>query len=269
MDVLEYFELKEQPFRIGPDPRFLYLSDQVQETLAKCEYMARERIGPLYISGPVGGGKTSILRRLYEKLCADERYHVAMLISPNVKTSNAFLRIILDTFEVPTWRSYDQSLKNLENFLLEQYQIRRIPVLLVDEAQNLTRDCLRLVHYLLNFETATVKLLQIVLVGQEELAEKILRYKELASRMFPAAINPMSVAQLEDMVRFRWMVAGGKPPPPLADDAYRSLFAYSKGLPRDAIKVLDEALRDLAFRDKKVATAEDIERIAQELNLSL
>src|SRR6266852_6919005 len=117
MDVLEYFDLKEQPFRIGPDPRFLYLSDQVQETLAKCEYMAKERIGPLYISGPVGGGKTSILRRLYEKLSADERYQVAMLISPNVKTSNAFLRIILETFDVPTWRSYDQSLKNLEGFL--------------------------------------------------------------------------------------------------------------------------------------------------------
>ena len=165
MDVLEYFDLKEQPFRIGPDPRFLYLSEQVQETLAKCEYMAKERIGPLYISGPVGGGKTSILRRLYEKLSADEHYQVAMLISPNVKTSNAFLRIILETFDVPAWRSYDQSLKNLEGFLLEQFKTNKIPVVLIDEAQNLTRDCLKLIHYLLNFETATVKLLQIVLAG--------------------------------------------------------------------------------------------------------
>ena len=57
MDVPEYFDLKKQPFHIGPDPRFLDLSDQVQETLAKCEYMAKERTGPLYISGPVGGGK--------------------------------------------------------------------------------------------------------------------------------------------------------------------------------------------------------------------
>src|SRR5712692_9603479 len=269
MDVLEYFDLKEQPFRIGPDPRFLYLSDQVQETLAKCEYMAKERIGPLYISGPVGGGKTSILRRLYEKLSADERYKVTMLISPNVKTSNAFLRIILETFDVPTWRSYDQSLKNFENFLLDQYQLDKIPVLLIDEAQNLTRDCLKLVHYLLNFETATTKLLQIVLVGQEELAEKILRYKELASRMFPAAINPMSVEELQDMIRFRWMVAGSKSSPPLEAEAYKSLFAYTKGLPRDAIKVLDETLRDLAFKGKKTVSASEVEQIAKELNLAV
>src|SRR5712692_32671 len=269
MDVLKYFDLKEQPFRIGPDPRFLYLSDQVQETLAKCEYMAKERIGPLYINGPVGGGKTSILRRLYETLSADERYKVTMLISPNVKTSNAFLRIILETFDVPTWRSYDQSLKNFENFLLDQYQLDKIPVLLIDEAQNLTRDCLKLIHYLLNFETATVKLLQIVLVGQEELAEKVLRYKELASRMFPAAINPMSAAKLADMIRFRWMVAGAKSPPPITENAYKTLFAYSKGLPRDALKVLDEVLRDLVVKEKKSAGAEDIEHIAKELNLSL
>lgn len=125
-----------------------------------------------------------------------------MLISPNVKTSNAFLRIILETFDVPTRRSYGQSLKNLEAFLLGQFEDGKIPFLLVDEAQNLTRDCLMLIHYLLNFETATVKLLQIVQVGQE-LAEKVLRYKELASRMFPAAINPMSVAKLEEIIRFR------------------------------------------------------------------
>src|SRR5205814_941406 len=152
---------------------------------------------------------------------------------------------------------------------LEQYQNGKIPVLLVDEAQNLTRDCLKLIHYLLNFETATVKLLQIVLVGQEELAEKVLRYKELASRMFPAAINPMSVAELEDMIRFRWMVAGAKLPPPMEDGAFKTLFAYSKGLPRDAIKVLDEVLRDLVVSGKPTANAQDIEHIAKELNLSL
>src|SRR5947209_12491355 len=60
MDVLQYFQLNEQPFRIGPDPRFLYLSDQVKEAIAKCEYMARERIGPIYIYGPIGAGKTSV-----------------------------------------------------------------------------------------------------------------------------------------------------------------------------------------------------------------
>ena len=120
MDILDYFHLNEHPFRIGPDPRYLYLSEQVKDALAKCEYMARERVGPIYISGPIGSGKTSILRRLHERLSNDERYKVSMLISPNLKSSNAFLRIIMDTFEVKTERSYDKSLKNFEQYLVEQ-----------------------------------------------------------------------------------------------------------------------------------------------------
>src|SRR5215211_1785797 len=96
VDILEYFRLKEQPFRIGPDPRFLFLSDQVKEALAKCEYMVRERIGPIYIYGPIGSGKTSILRRLHDLLSQGDQNQLAYLISPNVKTANAFLRMIME-----------------------------------------------------------------------------------------------------------------------------------------------------------------------------
>src|SRR3954454_23143104 len=131
MDALEYFSLKENPFRIGPDPRFLYFSDPVKEALAKCEYMVKERIGPIYIYGPIGSGKTSILRRLHELLSQDQSKQVAYLISPNVKTSNAFLRMILEGFGVKTQRSYDQSLRNFETFLTDQFQTGNSPVLLV------------------------------------------------------------------------------------------------------------------------------------------
>src|SRR5438067_2951935 len=115
MDTLQYFHLNEAPFKIGPDPRFLYLSEQVKEALAKCEYMARERVGPIYIYGPIGSGKTSIMRRLYEKLAQDETYLTTVLISPNVKSSNAFLRIIMDSFGVSTKQAYDQSLQQFEH----------------------------------------------------------------------------------------------------------------------------------------------------------
>jgi general secretion pathway protein A len=210
-----------------------------------------------------------MLRRLYDRLIQHENYHVALLISPNIKSSNSFLRVIMETFEVKTERAYDQSLKNFEQFLVEQNQAGKTPILLVDEAQNMNRDTLRLLHYLLNFETASYKLLQIVLAGQEELSEKILRYRELASRMFPVAINAMSPADLEQMLKFRWMVAGGKDSPFDETDTemYKMLFAYSKGLPRDAIKVCDEVLRELAFSDRRKATHKDIEKIALELNL--
>jgi len=176
----------------------------------------------------------------------------------------------MEQFDVKTERSYAQSLKNFENFLIEQYEQGKVPLLLLDEAQNLNYDALKLVHYLLNFETGTTKLLQIVLVGQEELATKILKYRELASRMFPIAINAMSPEELGAMVRFRWMVAGGKAIPFAESDGdwQKTLYAYSKGLPRDAIKVCDEILRDLVARGAREATAHDVEQIAKELNLA-
>jgi type II secretory pathway predicted ATPase ExeA len=201
--IVKYFELNERPFMTSPDSPVLYFSSQVKEALSKCEFMARDRVGPIYMYGPIGSGKTSLVRRLQERLSQDERYTVKLLISPNLKSSNAFLRLILETFDVKAERSYSASLKNFENSLFDQYTQQKIPVLLIDEAQYMNRDHLKLIHYLLNFETNKTKLLQIVLVGQEELGTKIIHYKELASRMFPIAMNAMSIEDLKDMINFR------------------------------------------------------------------
>ena len=165
-----------------------------------------------------------------------------------------------------TGAGHTQSLKNFEDFLISQYTSKVTPVLLVDEGQNMTRDILKLVHYLLNFETNTEKLVQIVLAGQEELAQKVLRYRELASRMFPIAMNAMSAIDLQDMITFRWMVAGGKNAP-FTDDAYKEMFVSSKGLPRDAIKIADETLRDLFVKQEQHANGERIQQVAASLNL--
>jgi general secretion pathway protein A len=157
--IIQYFGFNEHPFTASPDPRFLYFSSQVKEALAKCEFMARDRVGPIYMYGPIGSGKTSLVRRLREKLSLDERYNVKLLISPNLKSSNAFLRLILETFDEKTERSYTASLNNFEKFLIRQTKEEgKVPALLVDEAQNMTRATLKLIHYLLNFETNKTKL---------------------------------------------------------------------------------------------------------------
>ncbi len=268
--IIHYFGFNEHPFISTPDPRFLYFSSQVKESLAKCEFMARDRIGPIYMYGPIGSGKTSLVKRLQEKLSQDERYNVKLLISPNLKSSNAFLRLILETFDVKTERSYTASLNNFEKFLVQQYQEGKVPVLLIDEGQYMNRDTLKLIHYLLNFETSKTKLLQIILVGQEELGTKIIQYRELASRMFPIVINAMSLDDLKEMITFRLAVAG------YSDDifedhneAYKTLYAYTKGLPRDAIKVCFELLIELIAQGKKKATATQVEEIAKGQNLRL
>src|SRR5438552_4923257 len=266
--IIKYFGFNEHPFISNPDPRFLYFSSQVKEALAKCEFMARDRIGPIYMYGPIGSGKTSLVRRLQEKLSLDERYNVKLLISPNLKSSNAFLRLILDTFDVKTERSYNASLENFEKFLLQQDQDGRAPVLLIDEAQYMNRDTLKLIHYLLNFETNKTKLLQLVLVVQEELGTKIINYRELASRMYPIAMNAMSIDELRDMISFRLTVAGHDGVLfEDEDEAYKMLYTYTKGLPRDAIKVCFELLIELVAQGKKLANPAQVEEISKAQNL--
>src|SRR5205085_5464638 len=268
--IIKYFGFHEHPFSTSPDPRFLYFSSQVREALAKCEFMARDRVGPIYMYGPIGSGKTSLVRRLQKKLSQDERYNVKLLISPNLKSSNAFLRLILETFDVKTERSYTASLENFEKFLLSQFKEKKIPVLLIDEAQYMNRDTLKLIHYLLNFETNKTKLLQIVLVGQEELGTKIMQYRELASRMFPIAMNAMSLDDLRDMISFRLTVAGHNGALfEDSDEAYKTLYTYTKGLPRDAIKVCFELLIELVAQGRKQATAKHVEEIAKGQNLRI
>jgi general secretion pathway protein A len=266
--IIKYFGLNEHPFMTSPDPRFLYFSSQVKEALAKCEFMARDRIGPIYMYGPIGSGKTSLVRRLQEKLSQDKRYHIKLLISPNLKSSNAFLRLILETFDVKTERSYTASLANFEKFLITPYQQNKIPVLLIDEAQYMNREGLKLIHYLLNFETNKTKLLQIVLVGQEELGTKIIHYKELASRMFPIAMNAMSPDDLRDMIHFRLNVSGYRGELfEDSDEAYKVLYTYTKGLPRDAIKICFELFIELAVQGLKQGNSQHIEDIAKGQNL--
>ncbi len=174
----------------------------------------------------------------------------------------------MDSFGVTTDRSYDRSLKYFESFLIEQYKQNKVPVLFVDEAQNMTREILKLIHYLLNFETSEVKLLQVVLTGQEELSDKVKRYKELKSRMIPIAINHMSPIDLQDMLRFRWsMASGNKSEAPYTDEAYQEIFAFSKGLPRDAIKLADEILRHMYINQKQIASVEHVAHAAKQLDM--
>src|SRR5579859_5231277 len=134
----KYFGLTELPFRITPDPRFLWYSDQHQEAKQKILYHITQSAGPIYLLADIGTGKTSLARRIIEELQMDKTKRVVFLVSPKLSTTNAFLRFVMDEFEVKTARSYSKSLKNFEAFLLEQYQQHISPVLLVDEAQNMT-----------------------------------------------------------------------------------------------------------------------------------
>jgi general secretion pathway protein A len=262
----EHFELTELPFRISPDPRFLYLSPQHKETLAKALYMVQNNVGPLYVTGPIGSGKTTVARTIYQQLSDTPKMKVAFIIAPNLKTANAFLREIMNEFDVKTERSYTGSLKNFSEFLMAQHKAGISLVLLIDEAQNLPYDALKLIHYFLNYETNVEKLLRIVLFGQALLDYKIEQFAELKSRMFPSALAALSPIETSAMIQFRWQIAGGKEHP-FDQEAISEIYRVSLGLPREICKLCDLALLR-AFNDSRKSVDKDtVTAAAEELNL--
>lgn len=259
-----YYGLREKPFRISPDPRFLFLTPQHQEVLSKCEYMIRGRVGPVYVFGPIGSGKTTIARRLHQLLSEDSTLRVASVIAPDLKTPNAFLRAIAREFEVKTERSFDETLSNFAAFLREQHGANVTPVLLVDEAQYLRRPLLRLVHFLLNYETSTEKLLQVVLFGQNELASHIDALPELKSRMFPSALAALNAEETRDLIAFRVTVAGARQNP-FTEQAASAIYRASLGLPRQVCQLRDMALLNAFVAKRMFVDEEQVVRAASDL----
>jgi general secretion pathway protein A len=259
-----FFGLNERPFSISPDPRFFYLTSQHREALTNCQYMITNRIGPVYVHGDVGTGKTTIARRLYQQLIDDPKYIVAMIISPNLKSANALLRLIMQEFKVKTEKKYEDSLRNLGAFLQQAASEGQTPVLFIDEAQLLKADMLELIRFLLNYETNTQKLLQIVLFGQNELAYHLESKKELKSRMYRSALASLTRADMEKMIEFRYQIAGGGPLP-FATTALDTLFRCSLGLPREVCKLCDMALLRAFARESKEVTEVIIRETAEQL----
>jgi general secretion pathway protein A len=245
----QYFGLSETPFKITPDPRFLWYSDQHKEAKAKIEYHLSQKDGPVYLSAEVGLGKTSIAQRLRDEFAADKSKKVVLAFAPNLKTANSFMRFIAEEFEVKTARAYADTLKNFERYLIDQYKSGITPVLLVDEAQNLPHDTLKTIHHLFNFTTKSEFLIQIALFGQPELHKRIKRFRSLNSRMYMAKLKPFDLQQTEDMMKFRWIVAGGIKLP-FDKQSMEEMHRLTGGIAREICKLANESLL-LAMVEKK------------------
>jgi len=181
-----FFGLNEKPFAITPDPRYLYLSERHTEALAHLAYGISEAGGFIQLTGEVGTGKTTVLRSLLQQL--PPHCDVALILNPRV-TPAEFLLAICDELHVQVPAGSEGSVKALvdllTHFLLDAHGRSRRIVLMVDEAQNLDGKVLEQVRLLTNLETATQKLLQIILIGQPELREVLARpeLRQLAQRI--------------------------------------------------------------------------------------
>src|ERR1700730_18722307 len=172
--IFNFFGLRENPFKINPDPRFLFVTDQARTTGDELAYAIRTRKGLILLTGEVGTGKTMLIRRLLDWL-AEQKMPTALIFNSHIKPEQ-LLDFILNDFGVPCASTLkSEKLIDLNGWVLERDRAGQTPVLIVDEAQGLEPNALEEIRLLLNFETPREKLLQIVLAGQPELEIKLKR----------------------------------------------------------------------------------------------
>ncbi len=240
----KHFGLRHRPFSITPDPRYLYLSERHREALAHLLYGVGEGGGFVLLTGEVGTGKTTLCRTLLEQLPAD--VDLALILNPRLDAVE-LVAAICDELEV-AYPAGSTSLKMLvavlNDFLLQNHAAGRRTVLVIDEAQNLAPEVLEQVRLLTNLETAEIKLLEIVLIGQPELRRLLARddLRQLAQRITARYhLEPLSREETTAYVRHRLQVAGVERPL-FSSGALRALYRLSGGVPRLLNIICDRAL---------------------------
>jgi general secretion pathway protein A len=239
-----YFGLTERPFSLAPDPRYLYLSDAHREALAHLLYGIGEGGSFVQLTGEVGTGKTTVCRALLEQLPPD--VDVAMIFNPRL-TSVELLAAVCDELRVP-YPAGTTSLKvlvdALSQALLDAHAKGRRTVLIIDEAQNLSARVLEEVRLLTNLETTTQKLLQVVLIGQPELAEHLARrnLRQLSQRVTARYhLRSFSEEESQRYIQHRLEIAGQRQPI-FTKQAVRAAHRLARGIPRLLNTICDRAL---------------------------
>ncbi|MGB9511030.1 MAG: AAA family ATPase, partial [Candidatus Acidiferrum sp.] len=229
-----FFGLKENPFNVNPDPRFLYITKQIEETLTGLMYGIQTRKGFITLTGEVGTGKTTLINRLLDWL--HHRLARTAFLFNSRMNSNQLFDFILAEFDIACEsKSKSQQLMKLNHWLLDRYRAGETVVLIIDEAQNLTFPVLEEVRLLTNLETSTEKLLQIVLSGQPELEEKLKlpQLRQLRQRiMLRCRTEPLSKEETVQYVHERLKTAGAGHEPIFSPKALEVIHLYSLGIPR-------------------------------------
>src|ERR1700681_555294 len=262
------FGLRESPFNVNPDPRYLFLTKQIQEALAGLTYGIQNRKGFILLTGEVGTGKTTLLNRLLDWLHG-QRVKTAFVFNSQVNVSQLFDFMMAD-FEIPVEsRHKSQVLLKLNHWLLERYRAGETAVLIIDEAQNLSYPVLEEIRMLTNLETSTEKLLQIVLSGQPELEEKLKlpQLRQLKQRItLRCKTAPLTKEQTHAYIAERLRIAGSGEQI-FSLEAMDTVHMYSLGIPRVVNLLCEHALINTYVEQERVVSPKIVEDIAREFQL--
>ena len=267
MSYLEHFNLSEQPFRLTPDPDFLYWSKQHARAKAYMESTIWLADGFVVITGEIGSGKTTLLQSFLSELDDDVVYAV---VSQTQLTPTQFLQAVLTEFGFKPFNKRKVELLDMLNmFLIEQYSNGKKVVLIVDEAQNLSTKVLEEIRMISGIETHKEKVLRIILAGQPELKDTLdsAGLKQLVQRVrLRFHIGPLDRREMREYIERRLSVGGRKEADLFADDSFDVVYRFSGGIPRLINTLCDTALL-CAFADEKTTVdAVDVIAAAEELN---
>ena len=266
-----FFGLKQEPFSLAPDPRYLYMSKRHREALAHLLYGVGAGGGFVLLSGEIGAGKTTVCRCFLEQI--PKRCNVAYIFNPKL-TVLELVKSICDEFRIPpraetgapaTVKTYVDA---LNEFLLKTHAVDQNNVLIIDEAQMLSVDVLEQLRLLTNLETNEKKLLQIVLIGQPELRTMLERpeLEQLAQRVIARFhLKALSQKETEHYIRHRLSVAGMSRAIPFDRKALQRIFAIARGVPRRINLLCDRAMLGAYAHGKQQIDAAIVEKSAREV----
>jgi general secretion pathway protein A len=265
----EFYRLQANPFNVNPDPRYLFLTQHTQEALACLTYGIESRKGFVLLTGEVGTGKTTLINKLLEWLRA-RQMATAFVFNSRLDVPQ-FLDYMMADFGVPCEsKEKSQVLLRLYNWLLERYRAGETAVLIVDEAQNLSEEVLEEIRMLTNLETFTEKLLQIVLVGQPELEQKLKQpqLRQLRQRLtLRAKTQALSLEETQAYVHQRLRIAGATGDPIFDPEALTAIHHYAAGIPRVINLICEHCLVSAFVDQQKTIGPAVVDAVARDFEL--
>jgi len=265
----EFFRLKENPFRMTPDPKFLYLGQDHREALAQLLYGIEEGKGFMVITGEVGTGKTTLIHCVLQKLNAMNHNRTALLFNPRLTVREFFEYILMDLGVDVNGGNKADSLHALHKTLLDAYRKGERVILFVDEAKALPPVLLEEIRLLSNLETSKSKLLQIILIGQPELNNILLQpeFRQLRQRInLRCHLKPLSKEETKKYIEKRLKIAGAKEEI-FTEKAIEEIYQDSQGVPRLINILCDHSLLNAYASDQIVVDRKLVREAAKDMKL--
>ena len=263
-----FYNLTTLPFHNTPNSRFFFETEQHREALAKLEYTVRNRRGFALITGEVGSGKTTLTRTLLRRLGSDVR---AAVINNTRVTGDELLQLICSELQVdvPTGADKAARVTAIRRFVEHQHAMGRTVVVIIDEGQCLNIEEFEEIRLLTNLESETDKLIQLLILGQPELRATLqhTRLKPLIQRIVMYMhLHPMTFEDMTRYIAFRLVRASnGRPNVDFSRHALKSIFEYSKGVPRVVNLVCDNALLVGYSLDKHLIDSQIVQRAISQM----